>query len=595
MNKKSLDLLRTIVSNSYHGQRELAEITGYSLGTVNKSLKLLVQEGLLSDKYALTQVALKRYSEQIPESAIILAAGYGMRMIPINREIPKGLLQVKGETLIERIIRQLHGVGVFKIYIVVGFMKESYEFLIDKYGVELVVNTRYASTNNLISLKCVAEHIHNTYILPCDIWAAHNPFRDHEFYSWYMVSDTKDSDSNVKINRNLELIRSRLSESGNRMIGISFIHKRDAEKLRSKILEISETKHGEGQFWETALFSCKDMELTGRLVSDKNYLEINTYEQLRSIDSNGDQLRSEALDTISNVFCTILDSITGIEILKKGMTNRSFLFNMNGEKYIMRIPGEGTDQLIDRKHEAEVYQTISGKGLCDDVIYIDSEKGYKITRYLDNTRICNTKSKHDLERCMKLLRKFHEMELSVEHDFDVFEKIDMYEKLRNRNSVYQDYEETKSNVLSLRGFINSLPKNKVLSHIDAVPDNFLFYKTDNGEEQLQLTDWEYAGMQDPHIDIAMFCIYAMYDKEQVDQLIDIYFENQCDCATRAKIYAYIASGGLLWSNWCEFKQTLGVEFGEYSLRQYRFAKEYYRHTMEEVRKLRWSENEKKQI
>ena len=593
MNRKSLEVLRTIVSNSYRGQRELAEITGYALGTVNKSLKSLVQEGLHTDEYTLTRVALKKYSEQIPESAIILAAGYGMRMIPINREIPKGLLQVKGETLIERIIRQLHGVGVFHIYIVVGFMKESYEFLIDKYGVELLVNTRYASTNNLISLKCAADHIHNTYILPCDVWAAHNPFRDHEFYSWYMVSDAKDPDSNVRINRNLELVRTQSLASGNRMIGISYIHEKDAEKFRKKIQEISGIQHGEEQFWETALFSCKGVELAGRAVPDKDYIEINTFEQLRNIDSNADQLRSEALDTISNVFCTTLDSITGIEILKKGMTNRSFLFNMNGEKYIMRIPGEGTDQLIDRKHEAEVYQTISGKGLCDDVIYIDPEKGYKITRYLDNTRICDTGNIHDLECCMQLLRKFHEMELSVEHDFDLFDKIDMYEKLRNRNSVYRDYEKTKSDVFSLLGFINSFPKKKVLTHIDAVPDNFLFYKIGNEEEQLQLTDWEYAGMQDPHVDIAMFCIYAMYDKEQVDQLIDIYFENQCDCVTRAKIYAYIASCGLLWSNWCEFKQTLGVEFGEYSLRQYRFAKEYYRHTIGEVRKLRESENEKK--
>ena len=46
--------------------------------------------------------------------------------------------------------------------------------------------------------------------------------------------------------------------------------------------------------------------------------------------------------------------------------------------------------------------------------------------------------------------------------------------------------------------------------------------------------------------------------------------------TRTKIYIYIAMCGLLWSNWCEYKRKLGVEFGEYSLRQYRFAKDFYR-------------------
>ena len=56
-------------------------------------------------------------------------------------------------------------------------------------------------------------------------------------------------------------------------------------------------------------------------------------------------------------------------------------------------------------------------------------------------------------------------------------------------------------------------------------------------------------------------------------------EGGCDAATRAKIYCYVAMCGLLWSNWCEYKRNLGVEFGEYSLAQYRYAKEFYRYAM----------------
>ena len=119
-------------------------------------------------------------------------------------------------------------------------------------------------------------------------------------------------------------------------------------------------------------------------------------------------------------------------------------------------------------------------------------------------------------------------------------------------------------------------QERVLTHIDAVPDNFLFVKRDDGSEEIRLIDWEYAGMQDPHVDIAMFCIYALYDRRQVDETIAAYFPDGCSEAVRLKIYCYIAACGLLWSNWCEYKWTLGVEFGEYSLRQYRYAKEYYR-------------------
>ena len=92
-------------------------------------------------------------------------------------------------------------------------------------------------------------------------------------------------------------------------------------------------------------------------------------------------------------------------------------------------------------------------------------------------------------------------------------------------------------------------------------------------------------MQDPHVDLAMFCIYSLYNKEEVDQLIDLYFVEGCKTEDRIKIYCYIAVCGLLWSNWCEYKRSLGIEFGEYSLRQYRYAKEYYRIVQEELEEL----------
>ena len=102
--------------------------------------------------------------------------------------------------------------------------------------------------------------------------------------------------------------------------------------------------------------------------------------------------------------------------------------------------------------------------------------------------------------------------------------------------------------------------------------------------EIRLIDWEYAGMQDPHVDVAMFCIYSLYNKRQVDRLIAAYFTEGCGDETRIKIYCYIAACGLLWSNWCEYKRNLGVEFGEYSLRQYRYAKDYYRIVQEELKK-----------
>ena len=306
---------------------------------------------------------------------------------------------------------------------------------------------------------------------------------------------------------------------------------------------------------------------------------------------------------IAQVFHVSADKIIDIKVLKKGMTNRSFLFSCNGMDYIMRIPGEGTSQLIDRRKEAEVYRAIEGCGFCDDVIYMNPENGYKITRYLQGVRTADPDTVLDLQRCMGILREFHNMQLKVEHEFDLYGQIEFYESLwKGQPSVFKDYQETKKKVFSLKPFIESHIEQKVLTHIDAVPDNFLFYMEEkiqgqgNGsgmdtirEEALQLTDWEYAGMQDPHVDIAMFCIYSFYNKQQVDRLIHIYFEGHFSRETKIKIYCYVAVCGLLWSNWCEYKRSLGVEFGEYSLRQYRFAKDYYRYAAEEMKEMKMRE------
>lgn len=110
---------------------------------MNQSLAALVREGYLDKEYTLTDKAVKEIAEKKPKNAIILAAGYGLRMVPINREIPKGLIEVNHEPLLERLIKQLHEAGIHRIDVVVGFMKEQYEYLIDQYGVNLIVNRDY--------------------------------------------------------------------------------------------------------------------------------------------------------------------------------------------------------------------------------------------------------------------------------------------------------------------------------------------------------------------------------------------------------------------------------------------------------------------
>lgn len=583
MNKQESDILNTLLLESFVNQRILAEISGHSLGVVNRSLKELMKDEYLDEELRPTMKAITEFRQKMPQRAVILAAGFGMRMVPINTEIPKGLLEVNGEPLIERIIKQLHEVGIKEIYVVVGFMKEKYEYLIDEYGVKLVVNADYAGKNNLHSMNLVREHLENAYVIPCDIWCDRNPFHRHEMYSWYMVSDLVDNESTVRVNRKMELVTVPENAGGNAMIGICYLIKEDADTVSKRIAVLCKDQKYDGAFWEEALYNKNRMMVAAHVVHSSDVVEINTYEQLRELDGDSNHLKTDAIQVICEALAVKPEEVTDITVLKKGMTNRSFLFTCKNKKYIMRIPGEGTDQLINRQQEAEVYHEIDHKNICDDIAYINPQNGYKITEFLEGARTCDPMNEEDVRKCMKRLRDFHELGLKVAHEFDIFGQMEFYETLWNgMPSVYKDYKKTKENVLSLKPYIDAHVGKKVLTHIDAVPDNFLFIEK-NGKEEIRLIDWEYAGMQDPHVDVAMFCIYSLYNKRQVDQLIADYFTEGCDKATKVKIYCYIAAGGLLWSNWCEYKRNLGVEFGEYSLRQYRYAKDYYRIVQNELK------------
>lgn len=291
------------------------------------------------------------------------------------------------------------------------------------------------------------------------------------------------------------------------------------------------------------------------------------------------------LSIVADILGARLGDISDFVAMDKGMTNHSYLFSCKGNRYILRIPGEGTVNLINRTQEEKVYRAIAGTGLCDDVVYMNPKNGLKVTRFLDGVRTCDPYNDSDVRNCMAMLRRFHGIRLSVEHNFDIFGNIEYYESLwKGHPSTHEHYAQTKADIMSLKAFVEENRAEYCLTHIDAVPDNFLFHPV-NGMEQLQLTDWEYAGMQDPHVDIAMFCLYSLYDQPHIDHLIDIYFDGSCDERTRIKVYCYIAACGLLWSNWSEYKRILGVELGDYGEHQYAYAEKYYEIARKEMEKL----------
>lgn len=119
------------------------------------------------------------------DNAIIMAAGYSARCMPLSNVMPKGLFRVKGEILIEREIEQLLAAGIKEIIVVTGFMQEKFAYLQEKYGVVLVYNEDYDKYNNMSSLYAAKAYMKNSYILCSDNYYEENVFHQYVYTSCY--------------------------------------------------------------------------------------------------------------------------------------------------------------------------------------------------------------------------------------------------------------------------------------------------------------------------------------------------------------------------------------------------------------------------
>lgn len=139
----------------------------------------------VENRNLLTEEELNTLKPYKVDNAIIMAAGYSARCMPLSNILPKGLFRVKGEILIEREIRQLQEAGIKEIIVVTGFMQEKFQYLREKYGVILIHNDDYDKYNNIASLYKTQNYMKNSYILCSDNYYADNVFHKYVYSPYY--------------------------------------------------------------------------------------------------------------------------------------------------------------------------------------------------------------------------------------------------------------------------------------------------------------------------------------------------------------------------------------------------------------------------
>ena len=169
---------------------QIAQRTGYEIGQVAEIVDELKKKDWLNG--GITESGYASLNEYKVDNAIIMAAGFGLRSLPLSRIVPKGLYVVKGEALIERQIRQLMEAGIKEIIVVVGYLKEQFQYLKEKYGVIIVENDDYYRYNNISSIYAAKDYLKNSFICCSDNYFNINVFEEYVYDSYYSCKYTEE-------------------------------------------------------------------------------------------------------------------------------------------------------------------------------------------------------------------------------------------------------------------------------------------------------------------------------------------------------------------------------------------------------------------
>ena len=513
------------------------------------------------------------------KTAVILAARKER-----DNEIPYPLLPFNGEEcLVDRTLSILKDLQYSHIYIVCGYRSELFE----KYNrdiVKVLVNMDYAYTSSMSSLALVRDEIKEDFLL----------IEGDTFYERKVIEE-------LSRTKNADCLAA-TEESGNGDEAFVELHNGFVTKISKDLHQI---KHFDGEMMGLMRISLNTYRDMLKMWDESNNMFLNYeyvfFDATTVVDRPsiffknliwGDVDTKEDFHKLKNYIYpklrrkedpfdhdNLIDHLRTIFPERKvddaeitqigGLSNKNFKVEIGEEKYVLRVPGYGSEGMVNRISEEENSFKASKIGVNPPIKYFNSATGIKLVEFISGAETLNpgtVQRQENMKQIAEILKTLHSSKVRFNNDFNVFREIQNYEVLlKNVNGImYEGYGEIRKKVFALEDSLNEYGVSLKPCHNDLVAENFV--KSDNGT--IYLIDWEYSGMNDPLWEISALFIENKFSLENQEYFLHEYYGGEIPEYTHRKIFIYQILQDILWAIWTCIKEAAGDDFGSYGIDRY---------------------------
>lgn len=290
----------------------------------------------------------------------------------------------------------------------------------------------------------------------------------------------------------------------------------------------------------------------------------------------GREIFEKDLTYVSELLRDVLGTERYISIERMGgLTNHTYHVTLeNGKEYVVRIPGDGTEELIVRSDEKVSTELACRLGVDAQMLYFDKD-GSKVTEYIPNAVTMSPEllaQERHIEQIAEIFRKIHNCGEDTKVPFEVFDMAAGYEKIISDMDVpmFADYQEKKQEVMAVKAEIDAATRiRKVPCHNDPLCENWV-----EGDGRMYLIDWEYAGMNDGMWDLADVSIEAGFDESRDKLLLTKYLGKEPGITEMKHLLASKIYVDYLWTLWAKARVPYdGQAMEDWAVDRYRRMKE----------------------